>query len=192
MSLPLTQITQELLNYKYWLLFPIAIIEGPIITILAGFMASVGQLNLAIAYLVVASGDLTGDCFYYALGRFGKDTFIKRWGRFIGITESRVLAIEHHFDEHSGKTLITGKFAHGIGAAFLVAAGIAKMPFGKYFWFSLFSTLVKSLILILIGYYFGFAATKIKTVLDLIAAIVIGLTLAGFITYLFLHRDQKN
>ena len=35
-----------LLAYRYAILFPLVIIEGPIVTILAGFLASLGQFNL--------------------------------------------------------------------------------------------------------------------------------------------------
>jgi len=49
MPLSFQHFIQLLLTYKYLILFPMALIEGPIITIIAGFIASLGYLNLPIA-----------------------------------------------------------------------------------------------------------------------------------------------
>lgn len=186
----LTQISQELLNYKYFLLFPFAVIEGPIVTVLAGLMASLGQLSFLFSFIVLVLGDLTGDCLYYLLGRSGKDTLIKRWGKYVGLTEKRITSLEKVFEHHSGKTLFTGKLSHGIGAAFLVAAGIAKMPFWKFLYYNFLATIPKTLILMLVGYYFGFSLTKINNILDFIAALIIGITIALFISYLLIKKEK--
>jgi len=45
----LLQIVNWLLAYKYLLLFPIAVIAGPIITVIGGFLSSLGYFN---AFLV--------------------------------------------------------------------------------------------------------------------------------------------
>jgi len=184
------QIIQQLTQYRYLLLFPFTIIEGPIVTIIAGLLVSLDKLNFLLTFLIVILGDLTGDCLYYLLGRWGKDTFIKRWGKYIGLTERRLSVVEKHFEQHSGKTLIAGKLSHGIGAAFLVAAGVAKMPFWKFLWFNTIATLPKSLILMLVGFYFGYSLTKINTALDFTAALLIGIAISGFIGYLFIKKEK--
>ena len=86
----LEQIILLLTTYKYLLLFPIVVFEGPIITVIAGFLSSLGYLNIFIAYGVVVVGDIAGDIMYYALGYYGRDRFVNRWGRFLGITSERV------------------------------------------------------------------------------------------------------
>ncbi|MEI7498371.1 MAG: DedA family protein [Candidatus Falkowbacteria bacterium] len=185
-------VIQELLQYKYFLLFPLTVIEGPIITVVAGLLVALGNFNFWYVLVVVVLGDLTGDSMYYAIGRWGKETFIKRWGKYLGITADRVLRIEKHFGEHSGKTLLTGKLTHGIGAIFLVAAGLAKMPFGKYFWYNVLATIPKSLVLIFVGYYYGFALTRVKSWLEAISFLFIGLALAGGLWYVMFRGKAKE
>ena len=41
-----THVIPGLLQYKYVFLFPAVVIEGPIITIVAGFLASLGFFNV--------------------------------------------------------------------------------------------------------------------------------------------------
>lgn len=142
------------LPYRYGFLVPGMIIEGPIITIIAGFLASQKYLNFWLAYVIAVAADLIGDSLLYGLGRFGGRRLIKRYGKYVGVQEARVEKLETHFTRHSGKTILIGKLAHGIGAMVLAAAGVARMPYKKFIGVNLAGTLVKSLVLLLVGFEF--------------------------------------
>src|SRR3989338_1390938 len=79
------QIIGWLLLYRYVALFSVVAIEGPISTLIAGYLSSLGLLNFWIAYVVAVSGDLASDAGYYALGRFGRERFVKKYGHYVGI-----------------------------------------------------------------------------------------------------------
>jgi membrane-associated protein len=188
----LQQIILLLTAHKYLFLFPVVVVEGPIITVIAGFLSSLGVFNIFIAYAVVVVGDIAGDVMYYAIGYYGRQRFVKRWGRFLGITLERVERLEKHFEKHTGKTLIIGKLSHGIGGVVLVAAGIARVPFRKFVWYNFIPTLPKSLILLLIGYYSGESYVRISSYLDYAA---IGTTVAAVIfivIYFMMRRVSKK
>jgi membrane protein DedA with SNARE-associated domain len=155
------QIILLLTTYKYFFLFPVAVVEGPIITVIAGFLSSLGHLNIFIAYGVIVVGDIVGDSMYYALGYYGRQRFIERWGRFLGITMERVERLEKHFKKHSGKTILFGKWTHSVGFAILIVAGMIRMPFKRFIWFNFFGSLPKLLVFFIIGYYFGQAYQQI-------------------------------
>lgn len=190
MIFTLPEISQLLIDFRYLVLFPIVVLEGPIITVIAGFLASLGKLNLFIAYFVVVFGDLTGDSIYYVIGRFGKETIISRWGKMFGLSDERIYNLEKHFENNGGKTMLLGKLSHGVGAAFLVAAGIAKMPFRRFFWYNFLGTLPKSLFLIVIGYYYGQAIAKINSLLEW-AAIIFMTAGIFFLVFYFYHPRKK-
>ena len=143
--------------YGLWILAPFAILEGPIVTILAAYLAQRGFLPVIGVYLVCIGGDLVGDALLYALGRFGAGRLPARLTRWLGMTEARKLALSAHFNERGGRTILFGKWTHSAGAPILIAAGMAHMPFGSYLWFNLLGTVPKTLALVLIGYYFGAA-----------------------------------
>ncbi|MFH1182757.1 MAG: DedA family protein [Candidatus Moraniibacteriota bacterium] len=166
MFFSLQDVINWLIIYKYLVIFPITIVEGPAISIIAGFLSAHGILNLYLVYLVLVLGDLTGDTLYYLIGRWSRKSFLLKWGRFFGVTEEKLIKLEKHYEEHSGKTLIFGKISHAFGSAFLIAAGAAKMPLGRFLWFNLIATVPKSLIYLLIGYYFGEAYRRIVYYLD--------------------------
>src|SRR3989338_6750213 len=124
-----------LTTYKYLLLFPIVIVEGPIITVIAGFLSSLGQLNFFISYAIAVVGDVVGDCIYYALGFYGRQKFV---------------------------------------------------------WYNFIATLPKSLILLLIGFYFGETYAKINTYLDYTAIISTVLAVLSVIIYFAVKKISQK
>lgn len=188
----LQEIIILLIAHKYLLLFPFTVIEGPIVTIIAGFLSSLGYLNAFIAYGIIVIGDIVGDCLYYALGYYGGQKFVGRWGRFLRITQENVESLEEHFKNHSGKTLIIGKFTHAVGAVVLVAAGMAKMPLWKFIWYNFIATLPKSLILLLIGFYFGETYNRISKYLDYTAIGTISLAVIFIVIYFIVRKASKK
>jgi membrane protein DedA with SNARE-associated domain len=188
----LQQIILLLTAHKYLFLFPVAVVEGPIITVIAGFLSSLGLLNIFIAYAIVVAGDIVGDIMHYAFGYYGGQRFVKRWGRFLGITSERVEQLEKHFEKHTGKTLIIGKLAQVVGAVVLVAAGIARVPFRKFIWYNFIATLPKSLILLLIGYYSGESYVKISSYLDYTAIGTVVAAVIFIVIYFMMRKLSKK
>lgn len=186
----LEQIIEWLLVYKYIVLFPVMVIEGPIITIIAGFLSSLELLNIYIAFFVVVVADLLGDFIYYSIGRWGRKKFIDKWGKYIGIDPLKIEKLENHFLKHRKKTLIIGKISHAIGAPILVAAGIVKVPIIEFLWVNFLATLPKSFLFIFIGYHFGQAYVRLDQYLEYftITFIIIGIT---FVLIYYLYNKYK-
>lgn len=175
-SLPDTVALLE--KYKYLIIFPIAIFEGPIVIIISGFLTYLGFLNMLIIIPLLVVGDLIGDSLYYAVGRYGsKFAWMKQIGHFFGFRARNQELLKKHFEKHTIKTLLIGKLAHGVGAVVQVTAGIAQVNFGKYFVIEMFGTIVKTLALFFIGFYIGGSYVKIDQYLDAMAYIILALVL---------------
>ena len=67
------------------------VIEGPIITILSGFLISSGHLNAIAAFLMIIAGELTGDTIYYKIGNMSKGHLPVKWGKIFKIRETKIL-----------------------------------------------------------------------------------------------------
>lgn len=188
----LDQLILWLSGYKYLALLPLAVAEGPVITVIAGFLASLGLFNFWLAYIIIVIGDLAGDALHYAFGRFGGRSFVGRWGKYLGVGPGQIETIEKQFAKRGDKLLFIGKMSHGIGGAFLVAAGLIKMPFDKFIFANMLATLIKSLILLLLGFYFGHALSAINTYLEKISLISAGLAIFAALIYFFYFRNHKT
>ena len=180
-------------HYKYLVILPIAIIEGPIIAVISGFIVSLGLANGYIVYILLLLGDLIGDSLHYVLGRYGRE---KRWlGRiknFFGYDDDVENFLQRHFEMHKGKTFIVAKVSHGLGGAVQVAAGMARVNYRQFFWWNFIGTLPKSLILMLIGYYAGHSYIKINTYLGVISLATVAVFIALIVGYLLLSKFVKK
>ena len=192
MFFSLDQISHLLLQYKYFILFPIAVIEGPIVTVIAGFLSSLGHMDFLTAYAVIIFGDIAGDIIHYVIGYWGGESFIKKWGKYFGVSPERVLHLEKHFDNHGVKTLFIGKLAHGIGGIFLFAAGMARMSFLKFTATNLLAILIKSLALLIVGFYFGQALTRINSFLEFFGALSISLGISALFICFHYYRKKVS
>lgn len=189
----LTQIIALLQTYGYFLIFPIAFVEGPIIAVLCGWLASAGILNFLTAYLVLISGNLAGDAFYYALGYWGGTALIKKWGHWFRLDLEKTIKLKKYFDDHGGKILLWAKIAPDLSATVILAgAGLARFNFLTFFRYGLLVEIPKTAILMMIGYLAGDAYQKIVNYFDYLGAIfsLIWVVVIGVIIFFYWRRSQ--
>lgn len=192
MFLSLSSVLFFLGQYKYLLIFPIVILEGPIVTVISGFLSYLGILNIYVAFTLLAIGDLIGDVLHYLIGKYwGRSSWVKKYGHFLGYDEKSEVYLENHFKKHKIKTVLSAKFLHGIGTAIQITAGIARVDFLSFLWISLIGTIPKTLILFLLGYYIGGSYIKIHGYLNIMAFVTIGVLII-ILLYFILNKYIKN
>ncbi len=156
-----------LLIYKYLILIPLAIIEGPIITVVCGFLVTLKVFNPYTVYLVMVAGDIVGDGLVYGIGYSGK-----RFLKYFKITEKKLEKAKIYFHENHKKAIIMSKLIHGLGFTGLIAAGAVHVPYKKYFKTCMMISSVQSLVMLLIGIFFGHAYVVIEKYLNYYAALI--------------------
>ncbi|MCL4378138.1 MAG: VTT domain-containing protein [Actinobacteria bacterium] len=188
-------IVHFILKYGYPIIFLLVVYEGPLITIISSFLAASGLFNVFIIYPLVVIADLTGDIIWYYVGYFGREKIITRWGRFLGLPYSRMDKFEkinERFKNHQGKILFSAKVTHVIGFPFLIVAGIFKWDIKKFMWFNFLATLPKSLLWVIIGYFFGQASVTISKYLKYSTFISIGILILSILIYFIIIKIAKR
>lgn len=174
-------------QYGYAILFLAVVVEGPMATIVGAFVASQGYLDIYVTYAIAAAGDLFSDLLYYGIGRVSRMDWLARLLHPLGITAERHALAAHYFDRHGAKMLLFAKYTQ-TGLLILPASGAARMPVGRFLRYSAVGALPKTLLLVLVGDFFGYAYRRIDH--DLVRASLLlfaGLCLAG--TYVLIrHR----
>jgi len=146
------------MQYAYWALLPLAIVEGPIITILASFLASQGYLNVSIVYMLVLIGDILGDIIHYVVGRYGGFNLINRFGKHFGLDSERLRSIkEKYFEEGKSLwgTITWSKITHAPSSAVMFTAGLLRVNFRQYLLITTVNNIFKVLFFVVLGYCFG-------------------------------------
>lgn len=184
--------TVTALMVKHGLAFvaPLAVLEGPIVTVIAAWLASQGAFPIWAVALVVIVADLVGDVGLYALGRWGLGLIPARLRRRLHLEPEHLATLEGHFDEKGGRTLLFGKFTHSMGFAVLVAAGAGRMSLGRFAFFNFLGTVPKSLFFVGLGYLFGAAYTQVDHWIARVSLIFFVLIVAGGVSWLLYRRAK--
>ena len=187
------QIFQFLSQHGYWGILPLMIIEGPIVTIIAAILASLGAFRWEFILLFSILGDVVGDVILYGLGyKYGMG-FVKKVGKYIGITEILVLRMQKYFENHGGKTIFAVKSTTGLCWAAFTAAGMVKMDFKRFLKYSVLGGIVWSGFLVAMGYFYGYLWREISQYIDWIGwaiAIIAVFSYASITLYKY-FRSKK-
>ncbi len=136
-------------------LFPLAILEGPIVSVLTGWLVHLGFMAFGLSFLVLVVADLVGDVVIYYLGQHFYGLLSERWKRRLGLTEERISKAEEHFRKHGRMTLVIAKITHSFGFAALAIAGMTRMPMSVFLLYNTIATIPKTLLFLAIGYFVG-------------------------------------
>lgn len=175
---------QWVIAHGYWALFWGMVVEGPIITILGGFLTSLGYFNIIKVYLIIVLADLLGDWIAYAIGYFGRKRVLIKLFSWLQIPEQKLLDIDKFFVSHGGKSVFVSKFVAGAGSWTLISAGIARMNLKKFFWSSFIAAIIKSALYIGIGFVFGGLYNVIGRIMNTTGTIVTLLIIATIVLWL--------
>ncbi len=176
--------------YGYLVIFPFAIIEGPILTVIGGFLVSLGLLNPVLIYLVVVAGDAVGDSGCYAIGRYGSK-LVHRFGKYIALTPERIEVAKKFFHENHHRAVMASKLIHGIGMTGLIAAGSLHVPYARFVRTCFLVSAAQAFALLMIGILFGHAYILIGQYLSYFAAAVsVGALTAGLFYAIYRLKSQ--
>jgi len=132
------------------------------------------------------AGDLVGDFIYYAIGYVGRVHFVEKYGHHVGLTGRRLKHMERLIKKHPKKTLTAIKLAPILPAPGLMMIGATRMPVVRYAWMTFLVALPKTLLFMILGYFFGSAYDHWSTALQngqYIVLIAVGLTVVAFYAF---------
>jgi len=191
MHFPTHLIVELIRNYGLLLLLPLAILEGPIVSVIAGWLIRLGYLPFGWVYAVCIAADLIGDGLLYCLGRYSNGTFLRRMFPRLFARAKNLTRMLEKFHTQGGRILVVAKLTHSLGFAALIAAGAARMSVPAFFWYNLLATIPKTLFFILIGYGLGQAYTTIDTWIWRGSVIVLVLACTAAFVWLLKTRGER-
>lgn len=166
-------------------------VPGVVVLLLAGFLASQGQLNLPIVMLIAFTGGLIGDNLGYWIGRKGGRPFLEKYRKFLRMTPARLKEVEDYYDNHGGKTVFTARFTAVLHTLAPLLAGISRMRYAKFVFFNVLAGLTWSVSVPLLGYFFGESLGRVKNVIGKINLVILVIVIAGIALYIWRKRASK-
>lgn len=103
---------------------------------LAGYIASRGELDIALVIAAGIVGTDVGALFWYAVARRVSDEGLKRWadshGRWITLSRVDIEDIERWFERHRTWAVPLGHLIPGIRTLISIPAGVFAMPLARF------------------------------------------------------------
>ena len=134
------------------LILPLAVIEGPIIAIITGFMSAQGYFHWYWALCLLVCADLIGDLTYYWIGRTGSAPIIGL-GRRLGLRNAVTPQLQYDLTHNATRILLIGKWTHSIGCVVLIGSGVLRLPLARFILVNVLATMPKSALLFCFGYF---------------------------------------
>jgi membrane-associated protein len=157
---------------------------GDTLLIAAGVFAAQGKLSLALTILVIALAAIAGDNVGFHIGkRYGRRLFRKPDG--IIFRREYVQRAEGFYEKYGSKTMLVAHFVPVIRTFAPAVAGVAKMNYKQFFIFDAIGDAAWTVIVTLIGYWFGSKIPNIDHYILLAVAFVVIVTLGSPIYHIF-------
>jgi membrane protein DedA with SNARE-associated domain len=144
----------SLIAYGGALILPLAVIEGPVVSVVTGFLAEQGYLDWYWALGLLVCGDLIGDVLYYWVGR-SSGTPLARLARRLGLRGTVSPELRRDLTQNASKMLLIGKWTHSIGWLVLIGSGMLRLSLPRFLAVNLLATVPKSALLLGLGYFAG-------------------------------------
>ncbi len=156
------QILEIIILWGYPLMLLLMILEGPIVTLGAAFMASMGFFNVFIVLLLSILGDVIGDIVLYYIGFLSKKGLIPRKRKLLKSDSNIIKIIKNSFKDKGAQIIFFTKATTGLCYITFILAGMIRLNFKKFLLFSILGGIVWSSFVVALGYYFGWIAEEIE------------------------------
>ncbi|PIU79558.1 MAG: hypothetical protein COS72_00115 [Candidatus Moranbacteria bacterium CG06_land_8_20_14_3_00_43_56] len=183
----------QLLPYwGYPLMLLLMTLEGPIITIISAFLASLGYFNIFIVFSLSVLGDVLGDIVLYFIGYFGGHKILLKAEKFLKIKESVIEKLREKFRQNGAKIIFYVKSTTGLCYITFILAGTTRMKLSKFVKYSILGGLFWSSFLVIVGYFFGYAAEQISEYIKYAGYIILTGAVMFFIGLTLYKKKQAK
>lgn len=160
--------------------------------ICAGVLSAEGKLNPQIAFAAVLAGALVGDAVMYHIGR--------RFGHNLAWIHPKLAKVvradrEEYFEKailrHGFKVLFLARFMVGIRGPVYLAAGVVRMPFGRFLLWDLVAATTVVGAFFGLSYYFGQDIARLLREAELTLTLAV-LVVALGVSFILVRRHRRR
>jgi membrane protein DedA with SNARE-associated domain len=171
--------------WTYILLAALVAVEGPLATLLGAAAASAGLMKPGWVFIAAATGNLSADSLWYTLGYIGKIDWLVKIEKRMGIKGDILARLEIEMRKHAARILFAAKLTLSLMIPALIAAGLVKAPWKRWFPAVFGGEMIWTGSLVLIGFY---ATEAIKRVEMGVEYAALGGTVVFVLFMLFVGR----
>ena len=170
-------------------------IPSEIIMPSAGYTASQNQLLLVGVIIAGCIGSLLAAALLYWIGyKFKHETifnFVDRYGKFLFIKSEDVKNSLNWFEKYGHRIVFFGRMIPAVRSLISIPAGMSRMPFWKFMFYSSLGTIIWTTFLACIGFYFGENQALMQKIFSQVGYFIIGIVLI-IVAWIWYRRNQRK
>jgi len=156
----------------------------------AGYLISTGRFTFVGVLLISIIGAILGSLTSYAIGYYGAEPFVKKFGRYLRISQADLQKTHDFFTKYGDRVILISRFIPVVRQFSSIPAGAAKMNIKKFIIYTAVgSTLWNSGILFL-GYIVGLNSDKFESYTSILDKAIVALIL--FIIAFFIYKKKRK
>jgi membrane protein DedA with SNARE-associated domain len=189
----------DLVNtYGLWALFIGIMLQGigipmpgeTMLLLAALYAGSTHRLTIGSILLVAATATTVGGMIGYAIGRWIGFGLLVRYGKYVGLDESRLKVGQYLFLRHGGKIVFFGRFVDLLRILAAVLAGANRMSWPYFLFMNALGGICWVLLLGGGAYWFGEQMKRVAGPIEFLLLIVaIGLAVGGIIFFRYHEKE---
>jgi len=142
--------------------------------------------SLALVIILGTLAELVGSYISYGVGRAGGRPLVRRWGRYVLVTEGDVARAERFLAGRGAWAVPVARMVPFVRAFASIVAGLVEIPAVRFGVLSLIGTVIYVAALSSIGYSLGSEWSKLNhglTQVSYVVVAVVVLAIIGFVVY---------
>ncbi len=188
---PMSTLECFIRNYGYLAILVGAIVEGETILLMGGMAAQMGYLELPLVIVSAFTGAISGDFFFFFLGRWQGLKLRSRNPAWL----AGLARLQDMLERHHSFAILSFRFLYGLRVVAPLAVGLSRVRMRKFILLDALSALAWATSMGLAGYLFGQVLALVLGDVrryELEAMGVIGLAgILAWLTYFFRRRKAK-
>ena len=167
--------------------FPSEVVVPP-----AGYLASLGQMNIFLVILSGIVGSILGSLLnYWIASRFGRD-FLLKYSKYFFINTEKFARFEVFFNTHGEITTFVGRLIPVIRQYISFPAGLVRMNLKKFIFYTGLGAAIWCTVLAYVGYFVGNNIDIIKENIDYIMYFIFPALILLVLIYMIIYKYHKK
>jgi len=196
-------VQQFIATYGYLAIFVLMLAESACIPVPSELIMTFGgalaagavpgtHLNLIGVILAGTAGNVAGSYIAWAVGRYGGQPALRRWGKRLRLREHDLDRAVAWFDRHGGKAVLFGRMLPVVRTFISLPAGIAGMPPVRFGVYTTLGCLPWTTALAVAGYAVGANWESIVTAFHGPSYIIAGIVLAAIVLAAWRYARRRQ
>lgn len=170
----------------------IEVIPSEIVLAYGGYLISLGHISFTGAVIAGTIGGVIAQWFLYWIGYYGGRPFLERYGKYLLIRKSHIEKSEAWFEKYGPGVVFTARFIPVVRQAISIPAGISKMSFLKFTFYTILAAIPWSILFLFLGKQLGQNWQQINEIAKPYTKPVLIAALVLMVAYIFMNMVKRK